>query len=163
MVVSCSCWSCAGLPIWHFWSQFLKFRLFWCTWLFLKIKNTSQNLAFSFLFFSVWKAWLWQNIVWAAYSLRMFSDGSLWPCRVQRMLYLQGKKILLRIGITFYRCFWWVFSIYLCLVMHCFMCSLYALGLLSGLFWLFLRHGPAFLVILIACCGLIMVAECCCF
>ena len=39
-MVSCSRWSRAGLPIWHFWSQILKVRLF------LKIKNTSQNLAF---------------------------------------------------------------------------------------------------------------------
>jgi len=41
IVVSCSRWSRAGLPIWHFWSQILKFRLFWRTWLFLKIKNSS--------------------------------------------------------------------------------------------------------------------------
>jgi len=37
-----------------------------------------------FDFFSVGKTWLWQNIVWAAYSLQTSSDESLWLCRVQR-------------------------------------------------------------------------------
>ena len=31
-----------------FWSQIFQFRIFWCTWLFLKIKNTSQKFVFSF-------------------------------------------------------------------------------------------------------------------
>jgi len=31
IVVSCSCWLHAGLPIWHFWNQSFKFRLFWRT------------------------------------------------------------------------------------------------------------------------------------
>jgi len=85
MVVSCSRWSREGLPIYHFWSQILKLSIFWLTWLCLKMKNTSQNLAFK-MFFSVWRSWLWKNIVWAAYSLQISSDGSLWPCRVQRIL-----------------------------------------------------------------------------
>jgi len=36
-------------------------------------------------------------------------------------------------------------NIYFCLVMHV-LCSLHVLGLLSGLFWIFLRQGLAFLV-----------------
>ena len=36
--------------------------------------------------FSGGKVWLWQNIVWAAYSLHISSDESLWPCSVQRIL-----------------------------------------------------------------------------
>jgi len=31
IVVSCSRWFRAGLPIWHFWNQILKFTLFWDT------------------------------------------------------------------------------------------------------------------------------------
>jgi len=34
----------------------------------------SQTKSF---FFSIWKAWIWQNIVWAAYSLQISSDESL--------------------------------------------------------------------------------------
>ena len=37
-------------------------------------------------FFAVGKAWLWQNIVWAAYSLQISSDESIWPRRAQRIL-----------------------------------------------------------------------------
>jgi len=37
-------------------------------------------------FFSAVKAWLWQNIVWAAYSLQISSDENLQPCRVLRIL-----------------------------------------------------------------------------
>ena len=58
VVVSCSCWSRAGLPVSHFWSQILKFWLF-------------------FIFFLVGTAWLWKDIVWAASSLQIFSDESL--------------------------------------------------------------------------------------
>jgi len=36
--------------------------------------------------FSVGKAWLRQNIVWAAYSLQISSDESPWPRSVQRIL-----------------------------------------------------------------------------
>jgi len=64
------------------------------------------------------------------------------------LLYLQGKKMLLKIGIAFYL---FLFGY------ACFMCSLYFLGLLSGLFW----QGLAFLVNLIACRRLVMAAETC--
>jgi len=37
-------------------------------------------------FFMSERLWLWQSIVWAAYSLQTFSHGSLWPRRVQRIL-----------------------------------------------------------------------------
>jgi len=39
------------------------------------------------------------------------------------------------------------------------MCSLYVLGLLSGLFWPFSRQGLASMVNLIACHRLVMAAE----
>jgi len=41
------------------------------------------------------------------------------------------------------------------------MCSLHVLGLLYGLFWLFLRQGLPFLVNLVACGGLVTAAESC--
>jgi len=41
------------------------------------------------------------------------------------------------------------------------MCSLYVLGLLYGLFWLFLRQGLASLVNLVMCRKLVMAAEIC--
>jgi len=45
------------------------------------------------------------------------------------------------------------FNICFCLVMHVLCIAyLHVLGLLSGLFWLFLRQGLFFLVNLIACC-----------
>ena len=56
--------------------------------------------------------------------------------------------MLLKIGIAFYL---FLFGY------ACFMCSLYFLGLLSGLFW----QGLAFLVNLIACRRLVMAAETC--
>ena len=40
------------------------------------IWSEKANLAFS-VFTSVGMAWLWQNIVWAAYSLQIFSDEGL--------------------------------------------------------------------------------------
>ena len=96
---------------------------------FRKSKKAWQNVAFSGFFWAR-KAWLWQNIVWAAYSLQISSDESLWPCRVHKHRILQdftvavkwsmllvrnkcmtvqlrGKKMLLKIGIVLYRwCFW---------------------------------------------------------
>jgi len=45
--------------------------------------------------------------------------------------------------------------------MSCCMCSLYVLGLLYGLFWLFLREGLSFLVNLVAYRRLAMAAESC--
>jgi len=60
----------ARFPIWLFWRQILKFSLF---------LNT-------FGFFSGRKAWFWQNIVWAVYSLQISADGSLWPCSMHRIL-----------------------------------------------------------------------------
>ena len=130
----------AGLPIWHFWNQNLKFRLF------LKIKSTSQNLAFSFLFFFSLKPWLGQNIVWAAYSLQISSDRSLWPCRVKcsmylinkcTTVYLQEKKLLMKILIAFYWCLWRVLILFLFGYAWFTVCVTCMPGLLSGLFWHF--------------------------
>jgi len=45
-------------------------------WLFMKIKKSQTKSGF-FLAFSVGKAWLWKNIVRAAYSLQIFSEKSL--------------------------------------------------------------------------------------
>ena len=61
----------SGLSIWLFSSQILRFWLFWIS------KKARQDL-----FFLVWKTWLWQNIAWAAYSLQISSDESVWPCMV---------------------------------------------------------------------------------
>jgi len=41
----------------------------------------------------------------------------------------------------------------------CFMCSLYVLGLISGLFWLVLREGLTFVVNLNTCRRLVMAVE----
>jgi len=45
-------------------------------WLFWKSKKARKNLAFSG-FLSVGKAWLWKNIVRAAYSLQISPEKSL--------------------------------------------------------------------------------------
>jgi len=37
-------------------------------------------------FFIIGKVWLWQNIVWAAYSYQISFDESLWPRGVHRIL-----------------------------------------------------------------------------
>jgi len=50
VVVSCSRWSRAWLPIWNFWSQVLKFRLF-LTHLFLLIKKSQSKPGCLFYFF----------------------------------------------------------------------------------------------------------------
>jgi len=61
---------------------FNKLGNFENNWHFLKkIKKAGNNLAFS-----VGKAWLWQNIVWAANTLQISYVESLCPCRVQRKL-----------------------------------------------------------------------------
>jgi len=53
------------------------FGFFW------KSKKARQNLAKSG-FFSVGKAWLWKNIVWAACSLKISSEMSLLPCSMHK-------------------------------------------------------------------------------
>jgi len=45
--------------------------------------------ATPFLSFSCWlffSAWLWQNTVWAAFSLQISCDEGLLPCRMHRIL-----------------------------------------------------------------------------
>jgi len=62
----------AGLLIWLFWSQILKFWLFLNAFgFFLEIKKAWQNLDFSG-FFSVGKAWIWKNIVRAVFITNLF-------------------------------------------------------------------------------------------
>ena len=71
-------WSAIGLV----WSEILKFWLFERTRYFKKIK-LSRTKSDIFGLFSVGKAWLSHNIVWAAYSIPVSSDESPWPwgCR----------------------------------------------------------------------------------
>jgi len=57
-------------------ARFLNSGFFQRLWLFLEIKKARENLAFSG-FFSGGKAWLWKNIVRAAYSLQISSEKSL--------------------------------------------------------------------------------------
>jgi len=52
-------------------------------------------MAFSGFFWAR-KACLWQNIVWAAYSLQISSDESLWPCRVHKHRVLQDFTIAVK-------------------------------------------------------------------
>jgi len=54
-----------------------------------------------------------------------------------------------------------IYCIFVWLCMSYCMCSLNVLELLYGLFWLFLRQGLPFLVILVACPRLAMAAESC--
>ena len=133
MVVSCSRWSRAWLPIWNFWSQISKFRLhFEALGFFWKSKEASQKLAVAFLFFFVLK-----SLALAKHCLsRICTTNIFWLMYLIRnkctTVYLRGKTMLQKIGIAFYGCFWQVLiSIFVWLHMfHC-MCSLYVLGLLS--------------------------------
>jgi len=54
-----------------------------------------------------------------------------------------------------------IYCIFVWLCMSYCMCSLHVLGLLYGLFWLFLRHGLPFLVNLVACRRRVMAKESC--
>jgi len=157
VVVSCSRWLRAGLPLWNFWNQILKFRLFLTQLTFLKIKNTSQNLAFLFYFF---------------HSERLGSGETLSELRIHYKSLLMGVydhagckeyckdfTVVLKIFDVFnkkqqydsvftgkenasknWNCilsmFLTSFNIYFCLVMHV-LCVAHVLELLSGLFWLF--------------------------
>ena len=51
VVVSCSRWSRAGLPIWHVWSQILKFKLFLTQLAFFENQKFQSKSVFSFFFF----------------------------------------------------------------------------------------------------------------
>ena len=102
-----------------FWNSgfFDALGIFWKSKILVKIW-----LFFYYFFQSERLGWPWQNIVWAAYSLQISSDGSLWPYRVQRILqrfyccpknlmylirnncmtvYLWGKKMLLTLELHF--------------------------------------------------------------
>ena len=159
-------------------AKFWNSGFFWRTWLFLKIKITSQNLAFLFHFFSL------KGLIQAKHclSLQIFSESmtmqgakniaKIWLLPLKFLVhlirnncmtgYLWGKKMLLKNGIACYRCFWWVLIyVYVLFAYACFMCSLCVLGLPSGLFCFFSRQGLAFLVNLITCRRLAMTTESC--
>jgi len=50
MVVSHSCWSCAGLQIWHFYSQILKFRQFLMHLAFFENQKYQSKSCFFFFY-----------------------------------------------------------------------------------------------------------------
>ena len=152
----------AGLPIWLFWNQILKFWFFWTPlalfgnqkkpdkiWHFLTFFQSERlgsgktlsklYIHYKSLVKRVYNhaeyAEYWKKITFAIKMINVIDKKQMYDS-----LQLWGKTMLPRSGNVLYRCFWrvnvyFVFGYALCV---------YAVKLLSGFFWFFLGQGLAF-------------------
>ena len=85
-----------GCQFGFFEARFWNSGFFEHLWLFWKSKKDRKIWLFS-----VEKAWLWKNIVWAAYSLQISFEKSLWPLQgaknIEKILMLRQKWSMLLI------------------------------------------------------------------
>ena len=142
-----------GLPIWLFWSQILKFWLFFeHLWLFWEMKNARKFCLFQAYFQSdrlgsgktlpelhIHYKFLATRVYCHAgctkycenftVALKMIYDIDQTKCTT---VYLRGKNMLLNIGLVLYRCYLPVLMSILCVFVH--VLIVYTSKLLSAFF-----------------------------